>query len=282
MRRLYSSPPIRKAREPMKALLLSGYGKLEIADSRRRRPRPTKCWFASRHAASAAATCTATMARRAGASRRSSWVTKPPARLRRAARGDRDFKVGDRVTFDSTVYCGECAYCRDGDGESVRPPAGAGRVVRRIPPRTAPSPSTSSVPARILYRLPDQCAVRRGRHDRSGRRRGARRCNLAPITRGDDRAGRRRGHDRPAHAAGAARAAGARASSSPISTTTRWRSRSSMGADETLTAPATRLLTQSSRRSPAARASDVAFECVGRDETVAAAIDAFARAAPSC
>jgi len=26
----------------------------------------------------------------------------------------RDYKVGDRVTFDSTVYCGECGFCRSG------------------------------------------------------------------------------------------------------------------------------------------------------------------------
>ena len=24
------------------------------------------------------------------------------------------FKAGDRVTFDSTVYCGECEFCRQG------------------------------------------------------------------------------------------------------------------------------------------------------------------------
>src|SRR6201985_2509195 len=29
--------------------------------------------------------------------------------------GVRQFAVGDRVTFDSTVYCGECEYCRAGD-----------------------------------------------------------------------------------------------------------------------------------------------------------------------
>lgn len=27
----------------------------------------------------------------------------------------RDFKPGDRVTFDSTVYCGDCYFCRRGD-----------------------------------------------------------------------------------------------------------------------------------------------------------------------
>src|ERR1700723_2418567 len=25
-----------------------------------------------------------------------------------------DWKAGDRVTFDSTVYCGQCGYCREG------------------------------------------------------------------------------------------------------------------------------------------------------------------------
>ena len=24
------------------------------------------------------------------------------------------FKAGDRVTFDSTIYCGKCHFCRDG------------------------------------------------------------------------------------------------------------------------------------------------------------------------
>src|SRR5579859_6232136 len=25
------------------------------------------------------------------------------------------FRAGDRVTFDSTIYCGECAFCRRGE-----------------------------------------------------------------------------------------------------------------------------------------------------------------------
>ncbi|HZD50252.1 MAG TPA: alcohol dehydrogenase catalytic domain-containing protein, partial [Silvibacterium sp.] len=29
--------------------------------------------------------------------------------------GVRQFAPGDRVTFDSTVYCGDCEYCRVGD-----------------------------------------------------------------------------------------------------------------------------------------------------------------------
>src|ERR1700721_3616384 len=29
--------------------------------------------------------------------------------------GVQRFAVGDRVTFDSTVYCGECSYCQRGE-----------------------------------------------------------------------------------------------------------------------------------------------------------------------
>ncbi len=65
-----------------------------------------------------------------------------------------DFAKGDRVTFDSTVFCGKCAYCRRGEcnlcdnrrvlgvscGEYRRHGAFAEYV---------------SVPARISFRLPD-------------------------------------------------------------------------------------------------------------------------------
>ncbi|MDR2614687.1 MAG: alcohol dehydrogenase catalytic domain-containing protein, partial [Candidatus Accumulibacter sp.] len=34
-----------------------------------------------------------------------------------AAMGEsvKDFKVGDRITFDSTIYCGRCFFCQNGD-----------------------------------------------------------------------------------------------------------------------------------------------------------------------
>jgi L-iditol 2-dehydrogenase len=65
------------------------------------------------------------------------------------------FEVGERVTFDSTVYCGECAYCQRGEvnlcdrrevigvscGEFRREGAFAEYIV---------------VPERIVYRLPDR------------------------------------------------------------------------------------------------------------------------------
>ncbi len=68
--------------------------------------------------------------------------------------GAEGYSVGDRVTFDSTVYCGQCVYCRRGDinlcdnrqvigvscGDYRRYGAFAEYVV---------------VPQRILYHLPD-------------------------------------------------------------------------------------------------------------------------------
>lgn len=70
-----------------------------------------------------------------------------------AGSGVSGFKAGERVTFDSTVYCGQCFYCRRGDvnlcdrrqvigvscGEYRRDGAFAEYIV---------------VPERILYRLP--------------------------------------------------------------------------------------------------------------------------------
>ena len=65
------------------------------------------------------------------------------------------FKSGDRVTFDSTVYCGECVFCRSGEvnlcdrreviGVSCGDYRRAGAFAEYI-----------AVPARILYRLPEE------------------------------------------------------------------------------------------------------------------------------
>lgn len=79
-----------------------------------------------------------------------------------AAAGDgvTDWRAGDRVTFDSTVYCGRCHYCFQGDvnlcdhrqvlgvscGEFRRDGAYAQHVV---------------VPRNILYRLPDGLSFER-------------------------------------------------------------------------------------------------------------------------
>ena len=35
--------------------------------------------------------------------------------ISRVASGVTDWSVGDRVTFDSTIYCGHCEFCRRGE-----------------------------------------------------------------------------------------------------------------------------------------------------------------------
>jgi L-iditol 2-dehydrogenase len=64
------------------------------------------------------------------------------------------FSRGDRVTFDSTIFCGACNYCRRGDvnlcdhrqvlGVSCNEYRRAGAFAEFV-----------AVPSRILYRLPD-------------------------------------------------------------------------------------------------------------------------------
>ncbi len=68
--------------------------------------------------------------------------------------GVRDWGVGDRVTFDSTVYCGACPFCRGGrinlcDNRRV---LGVSCDDYR---QNGAFAETVAVPARILYRLPE-------------------------------------------------------------------------------------------------------------------------------
>ena len=69
-------------------------------------------------------------------------------------KGVRDWKMGDRVTFDSTIYCGACWYCRRGLinlcdhrrvlGVSCQDYRQHGAFAEYV-----------ALPQRILYRLPD-------------------------------------------------------------------------------------------------------------------------------
>jgi L-iditol 2-dehydrogenase len=65
-----------------------------------------------------------------------------------------DFKPGDRVTFDSTVYCGTCEYCLKGEVNlcNQRQVIGVSCNEFRRPGAFA---EFLTVPARIAYRLPD-------------------------------------------------------------------------------------------------------------------------------
>jgi L-iditol 2-dehydrogenase len=65
------------------------------------------------------------------------------------------FKVGDRVTFDSTVYCGKCAFCRSGKVNLCdrREVIGVSCAEFR---RDGAFAEYIAVPERILYTLPPQ------------------------------------------------------------------------------------------------------------------------------
>jgi len=65
------------------------------------------------------------------------------------------WKAGDRVTFDSTVYCGECWFCRRGDVNLCdnRQVLGVSCGDYR---RQGAFAEYVAVPERILYRLPDK------------------------------------------------------------------------------------------------------------------------------
>jgi L-iditol 2-dehydrogenase len=67
------------------------------------------------------------------------------------------WKVGDRVTFDSTVYCGQCEFCLAGQINlcNARQVLGVSCAEFR---RNGAFADYVVVPARILYRLPDTLA----------------------------------------------------------------------------------------------------------------------------
>lgn len=182
--------------------------------------------------------------------------------------GVRQFGIGERVTFDSTVYCGECEYCRSGEvnlcdsrqvvgvscGDYRRHGAFAEYVV---------------VPERIVYRLPDELgfaeaamleAVSVGLHA----------VRVAELNGGETAL---------VIGAGmiglltlqAARALGCSRVFVADLDPTRLELAREMGADEVIVSGAglhTEVL-----RLTGGKGVDVAFEAVGRDQTVAAAID---------
>jgi L-iditol 2-dehydrogenase len=70
------------------------------------------------------------------------------------------YRVGDRVTFDSTVSCGGCPYCLSGDVNLCddRKVLGVSCADYRLHGAFA---EFVAVPARILYRLPDAVSFER-------------------------------------------------------------------------------------------------------------------------
>lgn len=69
----------------------------------------------------------------------------------------RRFKPGDRVTFDSTVYCGDCWYCRRGEVNLCDNRRVLGVSCKEYR-RNGAFAQFVTVPERIVYRLPDNLA----------------------------------------------------------------------------------------------------------------------------
>jgi L-iditol 2-dehydrogenase len=138
----------------MKALLLSEYKKLEITDLPRPAPGPGEVLVK----VAACGICGSDVHGYDGSSGR----RIPPIVMGHEAAGAvvetganvTGFKPGDRVTFDSTVYCGECEYCRKGEVNLCdnRQVVGVSCEDYR---RNGAFAEYIAVPQRILYHLPD-------------------------------------------------------------------------------------------------------------------------------
>jgi L-iditol 2-dehydrogenase len=139
----------------MKALLLSEYSKLEVADL----PEPTVAAGEVLVRVAACGICGSDVHGYDGSSGRRipPLVMGHEAAGTIAAIGDgvSAFAVGDRVTFDSTVYCGACEFCLAGtvnlcDNRQV---VGVSTPEFR---RAGAFAEFVTVPERIVYKLPDE------------------------------------------------------------------------------------------------------------------------------
>ena len=181
----------------------------------------------------------------------------------------REYKVGDRVTFDSTVYCARCEYCRRGEvnlcedrqvvGVSCGDYRRAGAFAEYI-----------AVPEYILYRLPDGLsfadaamleAVSVALHA----------VKLSEVKGGETALVIGAGMIgllvmQAARAAGCARVLVADVDASRLEMAAK------LGADAILLASGAELVSEAMRLT-GGRGVDLALEAVGRNETVGAAID---------
>ena len=253
----------------MKALLLSAYNELEIADL----PEPAPGDEDVLIRVAACGICGSDVHGFDGTSGR----RIPPIVMGHeasgivAATGSRagKFRPGDRVTFDSTVYCGRCDYCLAGEvnlcdfrqviGVSCEDFRRAGAFAEYV-----------SVPERIVYRLPDEMSFSEA-------------AMLEAVSvalhavRVSDLKG---GETALVIGAGmiglltlqAARAAGCSQVFISDVDSTRLKMAADLGADATLQLSGEALIAEV-RRLTAGRGVDLVLEAVGRTETIASAID---------
>lgn len=253
----------------MKSLLLSEYNHLEIADM----PVPAIGPGEILVRVEACGICGSDVHGYDGSSGR----RIPPIVMGHEAAGTIDsvgsnvsrFNAGDRVTFDSTVYCGECAFCKGGDvnlcdnrqvigvscGDYRRHGAFAEYVV---------------VPQRIVYHLPESIAFSE-----------AAMLEAVSVALHGVRVSEVKGGETAlVIGAGmiglltlqAARVAGCGEVFISDVDTTRLALAGQIGAEKTLHASGAELLAEIQRLT-GGRGVDIVYEAVGRNETVASAID---------
>lgn len=138
----------------MKALVLSEYKRLEMADLPQPRPAADELLIRIQ----ACGICGSDVHGYDGSTGR----RLPPIVMGHEAAGIvaevgdavDNFSAGDRVTFDSTVYCGNCFFCRRGEINLCdrREVIGVSTPAFR---RMGAFAEFVTVPARIAYRLPD-------------------------------------------------------------------------------------------------------------------------------
>jgi L-iditol 2-dehydrogenase len=95
----------------------------------------------------------------------------------------RDLAKGDRVTFDSTIYCGKCAFCARGDVNLCD-----NRMVLGVSPgeyrRHGAFAELVAVPRRIVYKLPDSLSFEQAALIEAASV-AVHAVNLTPVTLGD-------------------------------------------------------------------------------------------------
>jgi len=253
----------------MKALLLSEYKKLEVADLPRPVPGPEEVLVE----VAACGICGSDVHGYDGTSGR----RIPPIVMGHEASGVvaetgpgvSDFKEADRVTFDSTVYCGNCEYCRKGQANlcDFRQVVGVSCGDYR---RAGAFAEYVVVPQRILYRLPDALSFPE-----------AAMLEAVSVALHALRLSEMRGGETAlVIGAGmiglltlqAARAAGAARVLIADIDATRLKLAREMGADEALHHSGGELIAEVMRLT-SGKGVDVVLEAVGRNETISAAID---------
>jgi len=254
----------------MKALLLSEYSKLEVADL----PRPAVGAGEVLVEVAACGICGSDVHGYDGSSGR----RIPPLVMGHEAAGVvaevgagvSAFAPGDHVTFDSTVYCGECEYCLSGHVNlcNNRQVIGVSTPDFR---RAGAFAEYVTVPERIVYKLPEAMSFAEAAMLEAVS------VALHAVAVSDLKGG----ETALVIGAGmiglltlqAAKAAGCSRVLVADVDRTRLKLATEMGADEILLASGAQLVAEVLQLT-GGRGVDIVLEAVGRDETVSAAIDA--------